>query len=152
MTKIVVDNTSPEGQQRQREAQVQVAFADMAADLLEFIAGGTDGGNFEKLQRFYELHVEAEAKSRDPNGIVIRMPLIERKPRGEADPDDHINTALRGALRMVAAMLKETAKDPGHKPSSRNVAGSAAYQSANAEFSEGIRLIITKLRNTSRGR
>ena len=121
----------------------------MAADLLEFIAGGTDVGNLDKIRRFYDLHTEAQLKSHDPNGIAIRMPVLERKPPGEADPDDHINTTLRGALRMVAAML-ETAKDPGYKTSGRNVTGSAAYQSANAEFWEGIEMIMTKLRNAAR--
>jgi hypothetical protein len=147
MTKIVVDNTSPEGQQRQREAQVQVAFANMAADLLEYIAGGTDAGNFDKLRHFYELHTEAEAKSLDPDGIAIKMPMLERKPGREADPDDHINTTLRGALRIVAAMLKETAKDPGKQTFGVDATGSAAYRAANAEFSEGIEMIMKKLKH-----
>ena len=37
MTKIVVDNSTPGGRQRQLEAQVQVAWANAASSVLNFL-------------------------------------------------------------------------------------------------------------------
>src|SRR5882757_5160743 len=110
MTKVVVDNTSPDARQRQLEAQVQVAFAKAASGVLSFLAGKAEENMIEAMQEFIAVYEAAAQESSDPKGIAIRIPNIERSEDNEEN--EHVNAILRGSLNMVAAMLKMKAQIP----------------------------------------
>jgi hypothetical protein len=140
MTKIVVDNTSPDARQRQLEAEVQVAFAKAASSVLTFLAGKAEGNMVKAMQEFIAVHEAAGQESTDPKGIAIRVPKLERGKGNEEN--EHINAILRGSLNMVAAMLKMNAQIPldnrgGEDPTE---ADKHDYDKALQEIGEGIEL------------
>lgn len=151
MTKLVTDNTTPEGRQRQLEAKVQVAFAKAAGNLLRALSGTPDVDLREPLREYLAVHEAAEHQSIDPEGVVIRMPKLDR---GESDEDEHINAILRGSLRMVAAMLYLLAKVPvdnrgGEEPRHDEM---EAYNAAKEEIVRGVTLLQERVRQTKRSR
>jgi hypothetical protein len=149
MTKIIVDNTSPEARQRQLEAQVQVAFAKAASTVLTFLAGEADGDIVEAMQEFIDVHEAAEQESIDPKGIAIRVPKLISL---ENEENEHINMILRGSLHMVAAMLKTYAKIPTQDPAgdkSWTEAHEDDYNKALREIAEGINRTHTPRRTSA---
>lgn len=139
MTKVVVDNTSPDARQRQLEAQVQVAFAKAASSVLTFLAGKAEGNMTEAMQEFIAVHEAAAQESSDPKGIAIRIPNIERSEDNEEN--EHINAILRGSLNMVVAMLKMKARIPiTSQGDEDDPTGSDDYNKALQELAEGVEL------------
>src|SRR5882757_1926612 len=109
MAKLIIDNTSPKARQLQLEAKVQVAFAKVAGSMLYALSGKQKYDLIKEMKEFVAVYDAAEQESTDPKGVTIRMPKLDR---GKVDKDEHINAVLRGALRMVAAMLDMNAKIP----------------------------------------
>ena len=148
MTKIIVDNTSPEARQRQLEAQVQVAFAKAASTVLTFLAGKADGNMVKAMQEFIAVHEAAKEESVDPKGIAIRVPKLINV---ENEENEHINMILRGSLRLVSAMLKMYAKIPTQDPAgdrSWTEAHKRDYNKALQEIGEGIELQLESQRTS----
>jgi hypothetical protein len=139
LIKKVIDNTTRDGRQRQLEAQVQVAFANTAGSILHFLAGTQSDSIVERMREFVTLHDAAEKESIDPNGIVIRAPAFEG-----SEEDEPINTVLRGALHMVAAMLQIHAKDPGPKSPANYSGDDPDYDRALEEISLGVMMVTEK--------
>lgn len=141
MVRIVVDNETPGGRQRQLEAQVQVSFAKVASATLEFLAGHHQADAVEAMREFVALHDAAEAESRDPKGIVVRTPNLDDK-----NPDNvPINNILRGSLRMVAAMVVEAAEQADAETLDYTVTDAGRYRAARDEIAEGVELLNAKV-------
>jgi hypothetical protein len=138
MTKVVVDNTSPDARQRQLEAQVQVAFAKAASSVLTFLVGKAEGNMVEAMQEFITVHEAAAQESSDPKGIAIRIPNIERSEDNEEN--EHVNAILRGSLNMVAAMLTMKARIPITSLVGEDPTESDDYNKALQELAEGVEL------------
>ena len=147
MAKVVIDNTTPEGRQRQLEARVQVAFARAASSVLHALSGLPNRQIVASMREFVDIHDAAEQQSIDPGGVVIRMPKLDR---GEADPDEHINAILRGSLRMVAAMLEINARVPVDNRGGKNAtdAEKRDYDQARDEIVRGIALLQKRIAGT----
>jgi hypothetical protein len=148
MAQIVIDNTSPEAQQRLLEAQVQVAWAKVASRVLHFCTGSQKGDMVEAMREFIKVYESATEKSIDPNGIFIRQPKLDR---GKDDDDEHINAILRGSLRMVAAMLEMSAKVPLDNRGGEEVTKTEKrdYNKALKEIVDGVALMQKRLNETS---
>ena len=144
MARIVVDNTTPEGRQRQLEARVQVAFAKAASSILHALSGAPKGKIVEAMREFVDIHDAAEQQAIDPAGVAIRMPKLDR---GEADPDEHINAILRGSLRMVAAILEINAHIPVDNRGGEGAtdADKDAYDRARDEIVRGLALLQARI-------
>jgi hypothetical protein len=142
VTKIVVDNTTPEGRQRQLEAQVQVAWAKAASSMLSFLIG-QEADPVEAMKEFIAIHDAAERESIDPNGIAIRGPELGQATKGH--PDEIIDTVLTGSLSMVAAMLRALARQPAPKPKGAYT-DDAAYVAAQEQLVRGIMIMEKKTR------
>lgn len=138
--KLVSDNSGTFAQ-RALEENVRVSFAAMACDVLEFICDGRRGLDLDLLSDFVAVYRAAEKASIDPKGVAIRMADLGRKPANDLDPDEAINTTLRGALRMTAALLQ-----------SNGNTDDAKYREANAEISQGVSMIMAKVKKTNRRR
>jgi hypothetical protein len=142
MTEIVVDNTAPEGRQRQLEAQVQVAWAKAACSVLNFLIGrGADP--VTAMEEFITVHEAAEQESIDPNGIAIRGPKLGQITNGH--PDEIIDTVLTGSLSMVAAMLQVGARQPISEPRGAYT-DDEAYAAAQEQIVRGIIMMEKKIR------
>lgn len=147
MTKIVVDNTTPEGRQRQLEAQVQVAWAEAASGMLNFLIG-REAAPVAAMKEFIAIHDAAERESIDPNGIAIRGPELGQTTKGH--PDEIIDTVLTGSLSMVAAMLQALARQPAPEPKGAYT-DDATYVAAQELLVRGIMMMEKKVRKTPRG-
>jgi hypothetical protein len=142
MTEIVVDNTAPEGRQRQLEAQVQVAWAKAACSVLNFLIGrGADP--LTAMKEFIAVHEAAEQESIDPKGIAIRGPELGQITNGH--PDEIIDTVLTGSLSMVAAMLQVGARQPISEPRG-TYTDDEAYVAAQEQIVRGIIMMEKKIR------
>lgn len=146
MTKIVVDNTSTEGRQRQLEAQVQVAWANVAGAVLNFLIG-READLVPSMKEFIAVHDAAEKESIDPKGIAIRGPELGQATRGH--PDEIIDTVLAGSLSMVAAMLQFGAKQPVSKPNG-SYSDDEAYLAAREQIVGGIKMMEERVRKAPR--
>lgn len=146
-TKLVIDNTTPEGRQRQLEANVQLTFAEMFASIVEFIANRDAPGLMEKIERFYDAHVEGSEFSIDPKGIAIRMPVFYEEP-DEKEPDASTNRVTRGAMRMVAARIMWAAQGGDLT----KLDDSPHYRKAHEEFAKGIMSITNRAMSSERAR
>ncbi len=127
---VVAENSDEAVRQRALEREVQQRFATVAASILDFL---TDAGpiDLDAMEHFPSLHREAEAKSIDPKGIGIRVPLF-----GPPGADEHINSILRGSMRMAAVMLREMAERPAEE-----VTKHEKYKAARDEIISGIQLL-----------
>jgi hypothetical protein len=142
MTKIVVDNSAPEGRQRQLQAQVQVAWAKAACSVLNFLIGrGADP--VTAMKEFVTVHEAAEQESTDPNGIAIRGPKLGQTTNGH--PDEIIDTVLTGSLSMVAAMLQVGAKQPISEPKGAYT-DDEAYVAAQERIVRGMMMMEKQIR------
>lgn len=144
MTKIVVDNTTPEGRQRQLEAQVQIAWARVASSVLNFLIG-READLVTAMKEFITVHDAAENESIDPKGIAIRGPELGQTTKGH--PDEIIDTVLTGSLSMVAAMLQFGARQPGPEPKGA-LADDEAYVAAQKLIVRGTMMMAKKARET----
>jgi hypothetical protein len=144
VTKIVVDNTTPEGRQRQLEAQVQVAWAKVASTMLNFLIG-QEADPVAAMKEFIAVHDAAEQESIDPKGIAIRGPELGQTTKGH--PDEIIDTVLTGSLSMVAAMLQVGARQPGTEPKGAYT-DDEAYVAAQKQILRGIMMMDKKVRET----
>jgi hypothetical protein len=144
VTKIVVDNTTPEGRQRQLEAQVQVAWAKVASSVLNFLIG-READPVTAMKEFVVVHEAAEQESIDPKGIVIRGPELGQAAKGH--PDEIIDTVLTGSLSMVAAMLQAVARQPEPEPKGAYT-DDEAYVAAQKQIVRGIMMMEEKIRET----
>jgi hypothetical protein len=147
VTKIVVDNTTPEGRQRQLEAQVQVAWANVASSVLNFLVG-READPIAAMKEFVAVHDAAEQESTDPKGIAIRGAELGQTTKGH--PDEIIDTVLTGSLSMVAAMLQAVARQPGREPKGA-YADDEAYVAAQEQIVRGIMMMEKKIRETPEG-
>ena len=133
--KIVSETPEALVRQRRLEEQVRVSFAGVAANTLEFLAGGQPRADIvDAMREFVAIHDAAEQETTDPKGVPIRIPALGPKQEATPDPDKAINTVLRGALRMVAALLLHNAKTDNED-----------YDRANREFAEGFTLLDQKI-------
>jgi hypothetical protein len=144
VTKIVIDNTTPEGRQRQLEAQVQVAWAKVASRVLNFLIG-READPVAAMKEFVAVHEAAEHESIDPKGIAIRGPAIGQATKGH--PDEIIDTILTGSLSMVAAMLLAGARQPVTEPSGAYT-DDEAYAAAQEQIVRGMMMMEKKIRKT----
>jgi hypothetical protein len=144
VTKIVVDNTTPEGRQRQLEAQVQVAWAKVASCVLNFLIG-RDTDPVAAMKEFVAVHEAAEQESIDPKGIAIRGPELGQAAKGH--PDVIIDTVLTGSLSMVAAMLQAGARQPVPEPKGAYT-DDEAYAAAQEQILRGIMMMEKKIHKT----
>ena len=142
MTKIVVDNTTPEGRQRQLEAKVQVAWAKAASKVLNFLIGG-EADVVAAMKEFVAVYDTAEQESIDPKGIAIRGPALGHTTKGHED--EMIDTILTGSLSMVAAMLQVGARQPVTEPIGA-YKDDEAYTAAQEQIVRGIMMMEKKLR------
>lgn len=140
MTKIVVDNTTPEGRQRQLEAQVQVAWAKAAGSVLNFLIG-RETDFVAAMKEFVAVHDAAKLESTDPKGIAIRGPKLGETTKG--DKDEIIDTILTGSLSMVAAMLQVGARQPVTEPKG-SYTDDEAYIAAQEQIVRGIMMMRKK--------
>ena len=113
--------------------------------MLHALSGMQRNDLIKDIKEFVVVYDAAKEKSSDPKGIAIRMPKLNR---GKADKDEHINAVLRGALRMVAAMLDTNAKIPtdnrgGKTPTKAEM---KAYYRALDEIVEGVILLQARMR------
>jgi hypothetical protein len=144
VTKIVIDNTTPEGRQRQLEAQVQVAWAEVASSVLNFLMG-READPVTAMKEFIAIYDAAEHESIDPKGMAIRGPELGRATKGH--PDEIIDTVLTGSLSMVAAMLQAGAGQPG--PDAKGAySDDEAYVAAQEQIVRGIMMMKKKVRET----
>jgi len=104
MTKKDIELVSQQSAQAVREAKVRVAFANMAATLLRFLASSSNLDIITPMIEFLEIHEAMETESEDPKGIAIRFPDISPVPDG---PDEALNTLIRGVLRQFAAFVED---------------------------------------------
>ncbi|SHN73332.1 hypothetical protein [Bradyrhizobium erythrophlei] len=105
----------------------------------------------EDMKEFVAVYDAAEKESSDPKGVAIRMLKLER---GKDDIDEPINSVLRGALRMVAAMLDLNAKIPienrgDQQPTKYEM---KAYNKARDEIAEGVILLQKRARQSKSAR
>jgi hypothetical protein len=142
VTKIVIDNTTPEGRQRQLEAQVQVAWAKVASRVLNFLIG-READPVAAMKEFIAVHEAAEQESIDPKGIAIRGPELGQTTEGH--PDEIIDTILTGSLSMVAALLQAGARQPVTEPKGAYT-DDEAYIAAQEKVVRGIMMMEKKLR------
>jgi hypothetical protein len=142
VTKVVVDNTTPEGRQRQLEAQVQVAWAKVASSVLTFLIG-READPVTAMKEFIAAHDAAEQESIDPNGIAIRGPELGQTTNGH--PDQIIDTVLTGSLSMVAAMLQVGARQPISEPKGAYT-DDEDYVAAQEQIVRGIKMMEKKIR------
>jgi hypothetical protein len=115
-----------------REEKVRAAFAAMAAMLLRHVAGGDCLDN-RVIADYLAVHDAMAAESEDPRGIAVPQPELAAQP---GNPDEAINTLLRGALRQVAALLEDPRMGE-HK--------SDAYEAGRDELMRGLFAINAKL-------
>jgi hypothetical protein len=142
VTKVVIDNTTPEGRQRQLEAQVQVAWAKVASSVLSFLIG-READPVAAMKEFIAVYDAAEQESFDPKGIAIRGPELGETTNGH--PDEIIDTVLTGSLSMVAAMLQTGAKQPVKEPKGAYT-NDKAYVAAQEQIVRGIMMMEKKTR------
>ena len=142
MTKVVIDNTTPEGRQRQLVAQVQVAWAKVASSVLNFLIG-READPVAAMKAFIAVYDAAEQESIDPKGIAIRGPELGQTTKGH--PDEIIDTVLTGSLSMVAAMLRAGAKQPVPEPKGAYT-DDEAYVAAQEQIVRGITMMGKKIR------
>jgi hypothetical protein len=142
VTKIVVDNSTPGGRQRQLEAQVQVAWANAASSVLNFLIG-READPVEAMKTFIAVHDAAEQESIDPNGIGIRGPDIGGATKGH--PDEVIDTVLAGSLSMAAAMLQADARQPVPEPQGA-YSDDAAYLTAQKQILHGFTMMQKEIK------
>jgi hypothetical protein len=142
VTKIIVDNTTPEGRQRQLEAQVQVAWAEVASSVLNFLIG-REASPVAAMKEFVAVHDAAEQESTDPKGIAIRGPELGQTTKGHED--EMIDTILTGSLSMVAAMLQVGARQPVNEPKGAYT-DDEAYVAAQEQIVRGIMMMEKTLR------
>jgi hypothetical protein len=149
MAKLVVDNSTPEALQRRIEAQIQVAFAKLASNMLEFLCGELEFELFGEMQEFVSIYEAAMRKSADRVGPDIRIPNLRRD---DANEDEPTNAVLRGALRAVAALLNLQAEVPlddrgGKKPTKREM---KPYINALGELTSGLAAIQERKRTRTK--
>jgi hypothetical protein len=149
MTKLIIDNSSPEALQRRLEARVQVTFAKVAGTILHILCGEQAYDLINVMKEFISVYESAEKETADPNGVDILMPKLRRD---EADKDEPTNAVLRGSLRAVAALLDLNAKVPidgrgGREPTKRE---KKAYFKALDELTEGLALLQKRKRQSQR--
>ena len=102
--------------------EVTLAFGEAAAHINECLTDGSSKGLFDSVVRFVEVSREAELKAEEVDALVGGPPNFST-----GDPvDDAINTALRGALRMTAAITT------GNRP------GTSRYEKAREELARGV--------------
>lgn len=102
--------------------EVVVAFGEMAAQVNECLADGSSKGLFASVMTFVEACREAELNVEEVDALLGTSVNLST-----GDPmDDPINTVLRGAVRMTAAITT------GNGP------GTPRYEKARDELAAGI--------------
>jgi hypothetical protein len=102
--------------------EISVPFGEMAAQINECLADGSSKGLFASVLAFVEACREAELKAEEVDGLLSTLPNFSTG----APVNDPIDTVLRGAVRMAAAIT--TGNTPG-KP---------RYEKARDELAAGI--------------
>jgi hypothetical protein len=124
----------------------------LAGSMLHTLSGKRPKSDLvEDMKEFVAVYDAAEKESSDPKGVAIRMLKLER---GKDDIDEPINSVLRGALRMVAAMLDLNAKIPienrgDQQPTKYEM---KAYNKARDEIAEGVILLQKRARQSKSAR
>jgi hypothetical protein len=119
--------------------KVRVSFATAAANVLDFLAGSPRSDMIEAMRAFLAVVDAADKETSDPKGSRVRIPDIEPRKAGEPDTDAAINTALRGALRMEAALLRHNATTDNED-----------YEHAKQEFARGVVMLNQKIEGLTR--
>jgi hypothetical protein len=114
--------------------KVRVSFATAAANVLDFLSGAPREDMIEALRAFVAVADAADRETSDPKGSRIRIPNIEPRKPGEPDTDAAINTAMQGALRMEAALLRHNATTDNED-----------YERAKEEFARGVTMLNAKI-------
>jgi hypothetical protein len=80
--------------------EISVPFGEMAAQINEWLADGSSKGLFASVLAFVEACREAELKAEEVDGLLSTLPNFSTG----APVNDPIDTVLRGAVRMAAAI------------------------------------------------
>lgn len=87
--------------------EISVPFGEMAAQINECLADGSSKGLFASVLAFVEACREAELKAEEVDALLSTLPNFSTG----APVNDPIDTVLRGAVRMAAAIT--TGNTPG---------------------------------------
>jgi hypothetical protein len=142
MIKLVVENTTPEGRRRSRDARVQIAFANVASTMLRMLSGKRVPSIVEAMEDFISV-CRAIEEADQADGVQIRFIRLNY---GKGHADEPISAILRGALNVVAERIDLGAKYPLNKDASFRPPESElkAYHKANDQLVEGINLLLAR--------
>jgi hypothetical protein len=99
--------------------EISVPFGEMAAQINECLADGSSKGLFASVLAFVEACREAELKAEEVDALLSTLPNFSTG----APVNDPIDTVLRGAVRMAAAIHRQHTRQATLREGSRRVGG-----------------------------
>jgi len=105
----------------------------MMATHLRFLCDGQDDGLGRTMQAFQAAHARAQNASED-GAVAISFFDISGKTDRPDTPDVYLNTILRGALRMVAALLDGDVDGEAYNAATDELAKGIAMYSRDVEL------------------